>query len=457
MDGDFNLIELLTEKRSEATIIWLCNIGAEKYWHACNQGIVDKKEDILSGKMEEMNLLLCREQDILILMEPPDPEFLKALREFGFSIPRVLVPQSNAGNNLALSISDLVLQDESLQDELKKISDLTNDTYFIPYAVTEMEEKIAEKCCLKLIGPPSSVSREVNSKLFSREIAVTLGLPVSEGIICHSVDEIRDAYFQLTQRGTIFDKVIVKEPYGASGKGLYLIRNKNLLNSTLAVISRFAARAGNNTWLVEGWYDSKTDINYQIYISPSGKVSLFSIKEQVLNGVIYKGSIINSRCISEKIYEDYSKAAVSIGNYLFQWGYTGVASIDSIMVGGEKIIPIIEINGRFSLSTYISFLFGAGEEDMAMSFYYRVKSKDIIEFSAVYNMLKIEGILFDPKKKEGVFVYSSATLPRKCDVKQSEVFSGRIFVLIKAKSPERVEQYKQIFENRVGRIFLSMN
>ena len=66
MDKEFNLIQYLTTQRSKGIIIWLCNIGAEKYWSNMNTGIVDRNEDIIVNRIEEMNLLICREQDVII-------------------------------------------------------------------------------------------------------------------------------------------------------------------------------------------------------------------------------------------------------------------------------------------------------------------------------------------------------------------------------------------------------
>ena len=66
-----HLIKLLTEERERGIIVWMLNIGAEKYWHTVNAGVTDQNENRIVGRTEEMNILLCREQDVLILVNIP--------------------------------------------------------------------------------------------------------------------------------------------------------------------------------------------------------------------------------------------------------------------------------------------------------------------------------------------------------------------------------------------------
>lgn len=105
MDKDFNLIRYVTKDRDKGIIVWLCNIGAEKYWNKTGSGIVDINEDIPVNRIEEMNLLICREQDIIILRKMPDQKYLSDLKGLGFSIPSILTPE-NA--DLLTPVSELV-------------------------------------------------------------------------------------------------------------------------------------------------------------------------------------------------------------------------------------------------------------------------------------------------------------------------------------------------------------
>ncbi|WP_027086217.1 peptide ligase PGM1-related protein [Cohnella panacarvi] len=436
MSTPFNLVARLTEERDRGAIVWLLNIGAEKYWNPVQPGVVDRGEDRIVGRVEEMNLLLCREQDILILREMPDPYYLDKLREWGFSIPRrIRVPRQS---DSWTPISELVLRDVDLLTELAKVAEANDDVWFVPYAVTRLEEQIAARCGLRLAAAPSGVNAAVNDKIANREIAVALELPVCQGRVCGSAEEIGQAYAELTEQPPYFDRVIIKEPFGASGKGLYIVDGPDKLRPILLRVSRFAKSNPQAQWLVEGWYDKQADINYQLYVSEDGKVDVFSIKQQVLRDTVYIGSRMPVELGADAI-DRYREFGEAIGKHLHAIGFTGVAGIDSIITRDGGVIPIIEINGRFTLSTYISFLERVIGDAKVFSRYFKVATDEPVDFRAVCEELERERLLYSRDTGEGVLVYTSGTLPTVKD-ESSGKYPGRVFTLIVARDWERVEE-----------------
>lgn len=438
MEKEFNLVRYLSEERNKGIIVWLCNIGAEKYWSNLSMGVVDKYEDIVVNRIEEMNLLVCREQDIVILRKKPDEEYLDSLGKLGFSIPTILSPQEV---DLLTPISELVLRDEGLVHKLKAIAAGREDVFFVPYAVTYLEEKIAEKAGLTIIGAPSPVNAKVNDKIFNREISEKLGFTVCTGKVCYSVDEIRQEYEALTGKAPYFEKVIVKEPRGASGKGLYVIDSKEKLESSLRLITRFSKGKPDCKWLVEGWYKKKSDINYQIYISPKGSVEVFSIKQQLLRDTVYIGSKMPPD-MEESTLKSYRAYGEKIGKYLYDIGFTGVAGVDSIITEQDVIIPIIEINGRFTLSTYLSFLQNAFGDRKMLSRYFKLIPDCPIGYADVCNELDSKGILIHPNSLEGVLIYTSGTLPSELH-EGTDYYTGRAFALILSDTWMKIDEYNK--------------
>ncbi|MHB8062511.1 MAG: preATP grasp domain-containing protein [Ruminiclostridium sp.] len=436
MDNEFNLTQFLTSQKNKGIIIWLCNIGAEKYWSKLNTGVIDRSEDIIVNRIEEMNLLICREQDVIILRQRPDEDYLAILKKMGYSIPRILTPKQV---DLWTPISELVLRDEELIEELRYISSQNEEVYFVPYAVTYLEERIAERASLSTIGAPSEISAKVNNKIFNREMSQELGFPVCKGRVCNSVDEIREEYEKLTDSEPYFSKVIIKEPNGASGKGLYVIADKEKLESSLRLIARFSRGKIDSMWLVEGWYEKKADLNYQISISPKGEVDVFSIKQQLLKDTVYIGSKTPPDLSTETLdlYKQYGK---KIGKYLFNIGYMGVAGIDSIITQGDVIIPIIEINGRFTLSTYISFIDTQIKGIKMLSRYYRLISGSPLSYGDLIKEIDKKDILLKPGEREGVFVYTAGTLPSVLP-NGLDTYVGRVFVFIVSEKWDRIDEY----------------
>lgn len=433
MENEFNLIKLLTTERSKGVVVWLCNIGAERYWSNLSAGVVNRQEDIAVNRMEEMNLLICREQDIVILREMPHEDYLENLRKMGFSIPTILSPENV---DLLTPISELVLGDVGLLNKLKDAAEKNNDLYFVPYGVTRLEEEIADKTGMRIMGAPSHINAKINDKIFNREISEKLGLTVCQGRVCSSADEIREEYERLTNNKLFFSKVIIKEPKGASGKGLYIVDGKEKLESSLRMIARFSRGRTDSKWLVEGWYNKKGDINYQIYVSPDGQVDVFSIKEQLLRDTVYFGSKMPPE-LEQGVLDSYVENGQKIGRYLYETGFTGVAGIDSIITEEDVCIPIIEINGRFTLSTYISFVNQLLEDKKILSRYFRLTPDKPVTYTDICSKLAKEGILINPDTKEGIFVYTSGTLPYKLH-DGTDCCVGRAFALIVSDSWEKV-------------------
>ncbi|HEY0828907.1 MAG TPA: peptide ligase PGM1-related protein [Bacilli bacterium] len=444
----FNLIKYLTVDRHKGKIIWLLNIGAEKYWNKANSGVIDRNEDMIVNRVEEMNLLICREQDVIILREKPDEAYLINLQQLGFSIPRILIPESS---DLLSPISELILKDDRLLRELARIAMNQEDVYFVPYAVTYLEEQIAENCGLKIIAAPSRVNAMVNDKIFNRAVAETLGLEICKGEVCCTVEEIKQEYDNLVNNAPFFEKIIIKEPYGASGKGLYIVESEDKLSPILTRIARLSRNETNSKWLVEGWYPKKADINFQIYISQEGSVDVFSIKQQILRDTVYIGSK-SPADVSEDILNTYKEYGEIIGKYLFQIGYTGVAGIDSIITNEGTIIPVIEINGRFTLSTYISFIGNVLGESKIFSRYFKLILDSPHDYKEICSALDREGILYNAETGEGVLVYTSGTLPLRLD-EGSGVYAGRLFTLIASKDWSTVDEYSSRLEALIERKF----
>jgi len=433
-----HLIKLLGEERERGVIVWMLNIGAEKYWNAVHAGVSDRNENRVVARMEEMNILLCREQDVLILREYPDELYIRTLRELGFSIPTILTPNVSDPYK---EISQLILEDNRLIAELRSLVSLHDEVWFVPYAVTRLEEEIAERCGLSLIASESAVNARINDKIANRMLAEQLGLAVSPGKACSSIEEVGDEYWRLTSGTEPFSKVVIKDPYGASGKGLYIIDNPQKLMPVLAGLKRFARNRPDAAWLVEGWQSKLADVSYQLYISPEGEVEVFSIKEQVLRDTVYVGSRMPPDMSGEWL-EAYRTFGEKIGRRLFEAGFYGVAGIDSIVTQDRVIIPIVEINGRFTLSTYLSFISRTLGNKKYYARYYRMATSAPLPYGKLCSELDSEGLLLTKARSEGVLVYTAGTLPIESD-SHGEMYTGRAFTLIAADSWLRVNEISE--------------
>lgn len=439
MSEVFSLSEYAAFSRERGTLVWLCNIGAEQQWHPVKRTVTDPLEDEVVGRIEEITLLICRSQDIVLLRQVPDPDYLAMLRDCGFTTPTILCPQVHEPSR---PLTELVLEDEWLLARLREQTALSEDTWFVPYAVTSLEEKLAESVDIKLVGPSADISRMVNDKLHSRALAQELGFPVTEGKVCLSEDEIRGAYKELTMAG--FDKVIVKSPHGASGQGLHLVNNQAKLERLLILLFQRGGQPSKGGWLVEGWHDKLADLNIQLFVAEDGTVNLFSMKEQLLAGTVYKGSRMPiERSNLSSSLETLRNQAERTGKALHAFGYRGVAGIDAIITQKE-VYPIIEINGRFTLSTYLSFLGHILGACKFLSLYYRVVTERPWNYGELCEDLRREGLLYGSDRGCGTLIYSAGTLPHRESPTGSYI--GRVFALFIGSDSAQTEDLRARFE-----------
>jgi len=163
---------------------------------------------------------------------------------------------------------------------------------------------------------------------------------------------------------------------------------------------------------------------------------------------VYIGSVLPPR-ISGDIFEAYKEYGITIGKYLYETGYTGVAGIDSIITEQDEIIPVVEINGRFTLSTYISFIDQKLKDKKVLSRYFRFMPDKAVGYGELLKVLEQQSILISPENKEGVFIYTAGTLPYKLH-EGSDYFVGRVFALIISEDWSKIEEYNSKLENVIS-------
>lgn len=405
---------------------WLFNIGIEENWSIDRFKVKDLKEDHIVQHMEEIMMLVAGRDDILLLRRRPNDRFICQMRSYGFEVPEIICPEKEDATK---TITQLVLEDIKVLGELKELSH-KKDIYLLPYGVTENEEVLAKECGMRLIGPNSTVSRASNSKLYAKELVKKLHLSSPDGKVCVNFDQIREEWDFLTKQ---FRRIVIKRPYGASGRGLYLVENFEKLQKVLYILKR--SGGGNEKWIVEGWYEDKKDLNTQMFICDDGSIKILSIKEQILNDTVYKGSIFPVE-LSVGIKSKYLTALEKAGSELYRDGIRGIVGIDSI-VTEKEIFPIIEINVRFTLSTYLSMLPSQFPDRYFCSMYYRIFLSEKWNYSEITKKLVHARLAFDSQTREGIFCYNHACVDQDILGK-----SGRLFVILMAKERKDLQKLR---------------
>lgn len=438
--------ELKVDKNmlDDFNIVWIFNIGAEKIWHTENIQSNDRLGTIITNRMEELNILLAKPNDIVILRNSPDIEYIKYLKSINFSIPNFLILNNTDENK---SITELLLNDLNALENLKKISDKSN-TLLVPYAVTELEEKVSQICNIRLWGPSAETSRMLNDKIIARTITEELCLNQLIGEVCVNISDLETTAERLLKIG--FKKLVLKSPCNTSGQGMYVSKE-------IKEIKRFfqyGSAKGIKKWILEGWYEDAINLNYQVYIDLNGDVNVISIKEQIMDGVIYRGSLC-----SEIVYKENAELihiGRQIGAYLYKkYNYTGIVGIDAIKsnaLDDKKVYPIVEINARFTLSTYLYRLEKKMKQNVMYFYYKDLYVKELFTYDYLVKILDKNNLLYTREKEMGIIPLISATLPSECGY-DNYGYIGRLFMLILANNCKTVRMYIEELDLLLNKTF----
>ena len=170
-------------------------------------------------------------------------------------------------------------------------------------------------------------------------------------VILKSLEEIEK---YLKNRG----QMVLKLPLSSSGRGLLLIRKRQLNESNKQWIA--TALKQQNYLVTEPLFDKKQDLSFQFRINLTGEIEYLgtSFFDTNSNGQ-YQGQYLNpppgykEKYFSEKLLNDVAGLLLQqLEKSIFQKHYHGFLSIDALIYeeGGRiKIHPCLEINPRHNM------------------------------------------------------------------------------------------------------------
>jgi Pre ATP-grasp domain/Carbamoyl-phosphate synthase L chain, ATP binding domain len=419
----------------DARLIWISNFEAERFWthpETLHLPAVSQVSDVaIVNRLEEMTLFLAESPDMVILRQASDPDFIDYIASLELKPAQVL---SSEATDTSSPITQTVLQNAELCDELVGRARRDGEFYLLPYATSHLEEEMAGRTAVPGLGASAAVCQKVNSKIYSRRTSRELRLNTVPGGECESIKDIEAAYQELSKTSSV---LVIKESMGVSGRGLSLIDSATKMRSLLAMLKRRWKPDSRVEFVFESWIDKAQDINYQIFIAPSGEVRLLSIKEAVTKNGVHMGHHWPPALTPEQ-YECYRKAAEAIGYRLYMDGFTGIAGIDSIIDREGTVYPVLEINARFNMSTYELRLdeIIAPEMEKVVKYYPLALSQPL-------NFLDLSSALgsdmFHAGSQSGIGVFCFATA--NCNFRPDAALpaKGRLYVFIAGRDAAHID------------------
>ena len=405
--------------------VLLFNIGADKLWNSTAISVKDDVGNRLVSRIEEIGLLLAESESIVILRRQPDEFLVNTFNALGTFCKEILAPREYDETK---TITQLVLRDESLLSYLRTLSNYS----LVPYAVTTYEEELAQKCNMKLVGPSSPLCCQINDKIHARSISKNLGFTTCRGTICR-YSNVENCAMKLLEDGV--KKLVLKDRYGVSGNGMHFINNYSDLHRVRRIMRSDIER----DWVIEEWCENAIDLNFQLFIRGEEDYDLFLVTKQIIERGVYRGS--ETIVLSSNKMEEYLDQVNILASYLIQIGYRGIISVDSIITSDNVLIPIIEMNTRFSLSTFLVKIFTNHPDKIITSEIVNIYSSGILTYEAILTELTNRSIAYSVLSRKGILITNSATLPKE-DYSIAGAYLGRLFVVLIGDTKNEVVELK---------------
>lgn len=332
-----------------------------------------------------------------------------------------------------LNIYESLLNDQKFKHYIASEED---DLYFDTFSIINGEKEMCKEYGIFYDYPDFNIVKKVNSKIFSSQISSLMGINDYSKIIQSSDDF--DKFSKLYNQD-----YLIKDPFGVSGKGIIRINNNSVRNSIYSFLRKQELNGKIVNFVLEPFFNKLIDFSCQIYISKEGAVEILSVSEMKNDEFSFSGICAPSEKLLKMIdSSNYFKTIESVGRQMNLEGYYGYACIDSMVLKDERIIPIVEINARKSMSNIKNALdrrLGINPLKSMFS-YYNFKNTNL-NINTLLDVLKSKGALF--KFDSGILPLSSSsiTINKESNIKP---YKARIFVYYAYNTQNEFEKYDSI-------------
>jgi biotin carboxylase len=334
-------------------LAWLGNFEVERDWKQKQRiGLpVISSQSKSHLCLAELALLLSEPQDLVLLKDEPDADFLDYLSALGWRMPQVVTTDRNTESLESLTRMFLTAETEGAPEAVARWSQ-AGSCYLMPHGTSACEERLSTKWGIPLATPPSRITQSVNSKLFSRKLCEKHRIPQVKGHPVETLDELERAFKDLSPL-LKHSPLVLKEGMGVSGKGMLRIENEAKYQQVVRMLRQTADKRGTDQteFVLEEWIDKSQDLNIHFIIGKDGEVE----RVDVLTALVNKGSHlghVHPHLLSPANAEALKAYASVLGRALNAEGYYGAAGLDAMVGADGALYPCVEINARLNMSTY---------------------------------------------------------------------------------------------------------
>ncbi len=405
----------------------LGTFNSEKIWEPKNYLSLPSFNDIQANKiihtMDELLFPFCNsQQDILITNFPFNSSLSDYLKEIGFEF---------SSFSLYDNYTDLCGISGQLQSIIKQLySERMNinisRTAISPYAVVPSIIELAKEINSLSNLPLYDNVVAVNSKKYSFELSKKI--KQNDEYFVTTVNELEKYGSNILSK----NKLLVKEEYGVSGKGVFLIESKTKLDRLIKYIKKNTNK--KPSYLLQPLYDKKFDFSCHLNISSSYTHEILGLRQMRNNGFAFSDISSPSWEIKERLENSsYFDNIEYIIEELKNQGYFGPVCIDSMILENNKIIPLLEINARKSMgliSMKLEEKLSKPKKATHTLFSLSLGFSKKVKFEQFLDTLKKADILYSLDKPYTILPISAGSFEVNKPQQDGQPYKGRLFGII---------------------------
>ena len=366
----------------------------------------DEEEQAIEG----IHLAAANKDDVVVVRNI-DPLYIKYWEGLVGKVHVINLTTDDKQNYL----SKVILGDKKVLHEIK--NKMHPSSSLMVYFPTSFEEKVAQRLGIKLHGS-RSISKKFGTKTGIRELAQKANIPMPEGHICLTKDDVIKAIDLLLVK---YDTIIVKHALSSAGRWMKKIHKGEPIKVTtlLNQLSGGKFIEGKDTFVVEAWINSKASLCAHIEITEDREPVVAAAWEQIIDadGITYMGA--GPLKLSPDAMKSFMKQVTDLARALKENGAIGSYGPDFIITDTtQDYYPpdtslLIELNARTPVTPFALEIVKQVKGKVGSGFLTQnIKLSKKLTFKKVRDILKCEGLLITKPnaKATGVVPYNVGLL-----------------------------------------------
>ncbi|WP_159881527.1 hypothetical protein [Paenibacillus puerhi] len=432
--------------------VYAGSLDSESFWrnkqYSKLPAFHDEQRSRIVKAMDELMFPFCASSDGLITRFPMDPVHKAYLSRISFSFEHLSFEDMLEDEHMFQSLTRNTLHRQWIS-KFKRLS---------PYAVLENTTELLELYGFEQPLPAYETVQHVNSKMYSAELSNQL----TENKYSYPVKSAHELMTVCTGLLKDHKAILVKDPFGVSGKGNLKFESMNAVNRLVSYVSKQELLGTITAFVVEPFLEVQRDFSCQFEITSTGRFHFISMQQMMNHQFAYLGSTtmpIEEQHELERL--GYFKVMEHVSSSLYQQGYFGPVCVDSMQLKDGSLIPIVEINARKSMGLINFYLDSALASNRCTGCltYLSIGFHKHFEYEWLLSELEDAQLLFPQSLGSGIVPLSSATLfvnryfhehEQGQSLDQQQLLKGRLYLSVFAPNTE--ERLRLL---RSLRIFLS--